>query len=301
MTYGFYAKGSAGNLIIGDENKVLVLKYSKDMQVTRSHAWTGTAPVRARNGWTESWPCKAIPQGYGFVEETYPSPITTEEPPYIFGTPNGKYNGGGLGAFVHVGQPGYWVGFQMIFAYDLYYTRIMSAEAIVGQETGWTYHICTFGDAPSKESYGLRLWNSKGDLTFDSGWKIVPFRGLLSKWTTTTDRIRYYNITHYWGRRMAAVSGVDFNYQAANHSWGYQNHEKGVLLSSMHTFDFVGDVGNHFTFRCFPIIGFLGRDRSVITCSIAYGVLQHPGPALGILDAFQILTADFSKAYKPPV
>lgn len=300
MDYGFYAKGSAGNLIIGDENKVLVLKYSKDMQVTRAHAWTGTKKSGNSKIGYHTVKIKSVPCGYGFVEETYPFPITTEEPPYIFGTPNGKYNGGGLGGFVHLGTPGNWTGFQMIFAYDLYYMKIMSRKAIVGQETGWTYHICMFGDLPSKDTHGLRLWNSKGELTFDSGWRIVPFRGILSNWVPSTGAIRYYNIGHYWGRR-ASSGDEDYYFQAANHAWGYQNHERGVLLSSMQTHDFIGDTGDSAVLRCFPIIGFLGRDRSVITCSIAYGVLQHPAAQVGVMSKYQILSADFSKAYKRPV
>jgi len=300
MSYGFFAKGSAGNLILGDENKVLTLKYSKDMRVTRRHAWTATERRGTAKGGYWDATVKSQPRGYGFVEETYPFPVTTEEPPYIFGTPNGKYNGGGLGGFVHIGSPGNWTGFQLIFAYDMYYANIMPLNAIVGQETGWTYHICTYGDVPSKDTHGLRLWNSKGELTFDSGWKIVPFRDILRNWVVISGKERWYNIVHCWGRRQA-YGDVDYYFQAAKHPWGYENHQKGVLISSMQAHDFVGDIGDNAVLRCIPIIGFVGRDRSHIICSIAYGALQHPAVGIGVMDKYQILTGDFSKAYKPPV
>ena len=298
MNYGFFATGSAGNLILGDENKVLTLKYSKDMRVTRRHSWVENALEPG----TEYGYYDALvePRGYGFVEEIYPEPITTDEPPYIFATPNGQYNGGGIGAFVHKGGPGNWIGFEMIFAYDLYYTNTMNKASIVGHPTGWTYHICQYGAEPSKDVYGMRLWNSKGELTFDSGWKIVPFRELLRNWKPeSNDPTRYYNILHYWGRRECS-GDEDYVYQVGYHPWGYENHMRGVLISSLQAHDFVGDTGKYTIQRCIPIIGFNGRDRSRIFCSIAYGVLQHPYAAVSVMSKYQILSGDFSKAYKPP-
>ena len=303
MDYGFFAKGTAGNLIIGDENKVLTLKYSKDMKVTRRHAWTvQERRGNAKNGF-QNVVVKCMPCGYGFVEGNYPTPITTDEPPYIFATPNGKRNGGGIGGFVHIGGPGNWTGFQLIYAHDLYYTNVMLWGSIVGQDTGWTYHICTFGAPPSSDKYGLRLWNSKSELVFDSGWKIVPFRNLLMNWLPeSNDPTRYYNIQHYWGRRVSG-GDVDYVYQVGYHPWGYENHQQGVLISSLQAHDFRGDTGSddNAVLRCIPIIGFKGRDRSRIFCSIAYGVLQHPYAAVSVMSKYQILSADFSKAYKPPV
>lgn len=299
MNYGFFATGSAGNLILGDENKVLTLKYSKDMRVTRRHSWVENALEPG----TEYGYYDALvePRGYGFVEEIYPKPITTDEPPYIFATPNGQYNGGGIGAFVHKGGPGNWIGFELIFAYDLYYTNIMNKASIVGHPTGWTYHICQYGAEPSKDKYGMRLWNSKGELTFDSGWGIVPFRELLRNWVPeSNDPTRYYNILHYWGRRECS-GDEDYVYQVGYHPWGYENHMRGVLISSLQAHDFIGDTGKYTVQRCIPIIGFKGRDRSRIFCSIAYGVLQHPYAAVSVMSKYQILSGDFSKAYKPPV
>lgn len=301
MSYGFYAKGSAGNLIIGDENKVLVLKYSKSMKVTRRHSWVQRERRGGGRGEFEEVDVLIEPCGYGFIEETYPTPVTTDEPPYIFATPNGEYNGGGIGAFVHKGSPGKWTGFEMVFAYDLYYVNIMQKNAIEGHPTGWTYHLCTYGAEPSKDKFGLRLWDSKGELVFDSGWRIVPFRELLHDWNPE-DRspTRYYNIWNYWGRRVSG-GDVDYVYQVGFHPWGYQNHERGVLISSIQAHDFRGDTGSsdRAVLRCIPIIGFKGRDRTRIHCSIAYGVLQHPYAAVSVMSKYQILTADFSKAYKP--
>ena len=300
MSYGFFATGSAGNLILGDENKVLTLKYSKDMKVTRRHSWVERVRTGAPREGYSYYNALVEPCGYGFVEEIYPEPVTTDEPPYIFGTPNGQYNGGGIGAFVHKGGPGNWIGFEMIFAYDLYYTNIMNKASIVGQPTGWTYHMCQYGAEPSKDKYGMRLWNSKGELTFDSGWGIVPFRELLRNWVPESNApTRYYNILHYWGRRVS-YGDVDYVYQVGYHPWGYENHMRGVLISSLQAHDFIGDTGDYTVQRCIPIIGFKGRDRSRIFCSIAYGVLQHPYAAVSVMSKYQILSGDFSKAYKPP-
>lgn len=298
MSYGFFATGSAGNLILGDENKVLTLKYSKDMKVTRRHEWTSDIQIGRERTTIK---ILVTPLGYGFVEETYPEPVTTNEPPYIFATPNGQYDGGGIGGFVHKGGPGNWTGFELVFAYDLYYTAVMSKDIIVGHPTGWTYHLCRYGAELSNDTYGLRLWNSKNELTFDSGWKIVPFRNLLDKWVLeSNDATRYYNILHYWGRRRSG-GDVDYVYRVARHPWGYQNHQQGVLISSLQVFDFIGDTWDNEVLSCMPIIGFKGRDRTFIYCSIAYGVLQHPAPWTNPISKYQILSADFSKAYKPPV
>ena len=301
MSYGFFVTGSAGNLILGDENKVLTLKYSKSMKVTRRDSWIEYRIMGSKPVDRYKVPILVEPLGFGFVEETYPEPVTTEEPPYIFATPNGQYNGGGIGGFVHKGGPGNWTGFELVFAYDLYYTAVMSKDSIVGQPTGWTYHLCRYGAEPSKANYGLRLWNSKNELTFDNGWKIVPFRNLLDKWVLeSNDATRYYNIWHYWGRRVSS-GDVDYVYRVARHPWGYQNHQQGVLISSLQVFDFIGDTGDNEVLSCMPIIGFKGRDRTFIYCSIAYGVLQHPAPWTNPISKYQILSADFSKAYKPPV
>lgn len=303
MSYGFFAKGTAGNLIIGDENKVLMLKHSKSMKVARRHSWVQTERSRRDKEGFGKVSVLVEPYGYGFVEETYPEPVTTDEPPYIFATPNGEYNGGGIGGFVHKGGPGNWVGFEMIFAYDLYYTNIMTKAAIVGHPTGWTYHLCTYGAPASQDKYGLRLWDSKGELVFDSGWRIVPFRDLLRNWKPeSNDPTRYYNILHYWGRRVSG-GDVDYVYQVGYHPWGYENHQQGVLISSLQAHDFRGDTGSddNAVLRCIPIIGFKGRDRSRIFCSIAYGILQHPYAAVSVMNKYQILSGDFSKAYKPPV
>ena len=160
--------------------------------------------------------------------------------------------------------------------------------------------MCQYGAEPSKDKYGMRLWNSKGELTFDSGWGIVPFRELLRNWVPESNApTRYYNILHYWGRRVS-YGDVDYVYQVGYHPWGYENHMRGVLISSLQAHDFIGDTGDYTVQRCIPIIGFKGRDRSRIFCSIAYGVLQHPYAAVSVMSKYQILSGDFSKAYKPP-
>ena len=299
MDYGFFAKGTAGNLIIDDENKVLVLKHSNSMKVARRHSWIQQVRTVGREATYEN--AVINPCGYGFVQEMYPVPVTTAEPPYIFATPNGEYNGGGIGSFVHLGGPGNWIGFEMIFAYDLYYTNVMAKTAIVGHPTGWTYHLCTYGAEASKDKFGLRLWNSKSELVFDSGWNIVPFRELLHNWVPeSTAPTRYYNLLNYWGRRKCDGNS-DYVYQVGIHPWGYENHTRGVLISSLQAHDFIGDTGDLTVQRCIPIIGFKGRDRSHIFCSIAYGNLQHPYAAVSVMSKYQILSGDFSKAYKPPV
>ena len=303
MSYGFYAKGSAGNLIIGDENPVLVLKHSASMVVTRRHDRLTTAnagrTIKGDSRLSPIW-SRVTPCGYGFVEVNYPQPVITEEPPYIFATPNGEYNGGGIGGFVHKGGPGNWTGFELIFAYDLYYSKVMLKEAIVGQPTGWTYHLCTYGAEPSTDKYGLRLWDSNSRLVFDSGWRIVPFRNLLTNWTPESNYpTRWYNIKQYWGSRYSR-GATDYVYQVGYHPWGYENHMRGVLISSLQAHDFIGDIGDYAVLRCIPIIGFKGRDRSRIFCSIAYGTLQHPYAAVSVMSKYQILSGDFSKAYKPP-
>lgn len=280
--FGFFSRGNAGNLILGDDNPVLVQLLSGDLRVTR----------RFGNAYNA--------QGAGSCAVTYPEPITTFDPPMVFGVPNPTFAGGGIGRFSHIGRPGYWTGFRVVFTNYLDYRaqQFDPNNALkIGQQTGWSYRVCTFRAPPSQDRFGLRLFDAEGQLVFDSGWPIVPFRGLLKSWAAAGGG--YYDPIPYWGDSFYNSTPIDDadRYGTYRHAWGVQDGEMGVLISSLCTMVVLADTGSKNTrIKTIPMIGFTSQERYYLTCTLTYGTIQHAGTAGPALSSFGLLTADFSRA-----
>lgn len=279
--YGFFARGEAGNLILGPDHPVMVRYFGGDIRVTRLIG----------NGYSS--------QGVSVCEVAYPQVITTDFPPMVFGVPNPYFTGGGIGRFSHVGQPGSWTGFRVVFITSLFY-RVGKFQygysAAIGQHTGWSYRVCGFDAPPSKDRFGLRLWAADGKLVFDSGWAIAPFRGLLKNWQQAGGG--YYAPLAYWGDSFFGSTYIDDadRYGVYHHSWGVADGQLGVLISQLCTMVVLADTGERDSrIKTIPMIGFDGLDRTNLVCTLAYGTIQHAGTAGPALSNFGLLTADFSK------
>ncbi|WXL27767.1 hypothetical protein WG219_10070 [Ectopseudomonas mendocina] len=279
--YGFFARGEAGNLIIGPDHPVLARYFGGDIKVTHLPA----TPYSD--------------QGIASCLISYGRAFTTLHPPMVFGVPNLYYKGGAVGRFSHIGRPGAWTGFRVIFITSIRYTHdtfnyIYAAQ--IGQHTGWSYRVCGFEAPQSGDEYGMRVWDGKGKLVFDSGWPITPFRGLLKNWQQAEGG--YYTPGAYWGSSFWNSTSIDDadRYGLYRHAWGARDGDMGILLSQLCTMVVMADTGDKNTqIKTIPMIGFEGVDRANISCSLAYGTIQHAGTAGPALNNFGLLTADFSR------
>lgn len=300
--FGFLYRGSQDQLILGDDYPTLVQRYRGPIIVNRRAGVTMTHMIWF-SGTEEQYYHKEVSQvgwGHGWCDVTYPAPITTDEPPFVFGVPNGSYRGG-MGAFSHRGSRGNWTGFSVMVINSLWGANNWQGDGKTGDYVDigfnilWDYRVCTFGAPPSSDRYGLRLYGSNGKLTFDSGWPIVFWRSLLTNWRALNTGTRRYGQPDYWGNPNSA-GDPDQVMQVAAHPWGHQDGTMGVLLSSLAGMQVVGDVGDHNRLVNFPpTIGFVSGRRDEINMSLMYGTFQHPCAAVTSLPALRIMTADFSK------
>jgi hypothetical protein len=119
--------------------------------------------------------------------------ITTQEPPLIFIKPTNPNNGWAtsLSAYVPIGSPGAWTGFNIISTY------VQSPIFGVGE-----WFACQFGGIASS-SYGMRLWDGAGAVLFDSGTPAANFTRAAQNWAfakienTPTGSLRRYYTTPF--------------------------------------------------------------------------------------------------------
>lgn len=275
MAYGFFAKGNSGQLVISEDAMILTQAFKGNIIVD--------APIGS--------------QAYGYATVMYSQPITSDEPPFVFAvpTPNSTYCG--LGLFMHLGGQGGWTGFtclvtKHIFAQD-------GSAMYAGYNTGWEYRVCAFGMAGDYgySEYGLRIQNEYEDITYDSAWPVVKFRGLMAGWVMQ-DFTRSYAIDNYWGK--ATVHGdEDYVLAMGTHAWGHADLTTGFMLSGI-----CGGVttrldrGNPVdqTISSVVTMGFPDGNRGNIWAVAFFGSAQHPSGDLTAMRNWNLLTADLTGA-----
>lgn len=120
--------------------------------------------------------------GLGSVT-TFPSVITSTEPPLIFVRPDTVNAVAGLCLAAVYGSPGAWTGFY-IRAYDVN----------TAQPNG-RYFAAAFMASPVAQ-FGMRLWDGTTKLLFDSGTPSAVFTRAFQNWTyvkTTFSSPTYFN------------------------------------------------------------------------------------------------------------
>lgn len=279
--FGFYAKGSDGHLILGDDNPVLCQKYKGRITVNQL--------VSTLNN-------PYIPAGYGYCEMRYPAPITSLMPPMVFGIPTIFCNNKGIGFFQHRGGPGNWIGFSVATTMSLHMNS--AAAAYYGADTGWEYRVCVFGDPgikrPGASRYGMALFDENGNPTFDSNWPFVPFRGLLSSWQLIAFT-RSYNVMAHWFNLRTVQGSPDQVLAIGNHYWGARDGDLGMLISSLGCVPISADIGRgSHTQDCVVMMGFIDWRRDAIQSVTVYGNAQHPAANMAAINNWRILTADFT-------
>lgn len=290
--YGLKIVGDSGNIILGSENPVLIRKYRGRLKVTRPGDPMFQGYWDRREG-------DSIEAYYGYCTVTYPAPITDPHPPFVFGTPSSG-SVGAFGLFAHIGAPGAWTGFHVLYIPVM--TYVNGKRPPIGMDTGWDYHVCKFGDAPSTERWGMRTWNSEGKLTFDSSWDLVPFRNLLTGWVKVSGG-KYGGSSpranHYWGNySYNKDKDCDVAYEVYGHPWSVENGTLGIMLSGLSTLRCTADVGYNaagdYDFTTAPMVGFLGADRKTINASVCFGHIQHASTVYPAMNSFALMTADFA-------
>ncbi len=100
---------------------------------------------------------------------TFPSPITTPEPPCIFIRNDPSRNDDLYDALTISGGPGNWTGFQI------------RANNVNMRPTG-KWFAAVFASV-AQSSYGLRIWDGGGGIVYDSGAAPVVVTKSNSSWT----------------------------------------------------------------------------------------------------------------------
>lgn len=281
--FGFYARGSDGHLIIGDDHPVLCQKYTGRIVMNR----------QVNSGYDY----QPVPVSYGYCEVSYPEPIRDHMPPMVFGVPTATCSNKGIGLFQHRGGPGNWTGFSIVVTRTLFLDNNSSIN--LGFDSGWEYRVCVFGDPGVNRSgssnYGLNLFDKDGRPTFSSNWPFVPFRGVLSGWRLSSFT-RWYSPYRYWFN--AEVSGANTDYVLAKgtHAWGATDGRLGMLISSLGCIPVRADVGRSrdHTQDSVVLMGFPDSSRSNIWSVTVYGLAQHPSANMNAMNSWRILTADFT-------
>lgn len=278
--FGFYARGNANHLILGDDNPVLCQKYRGRLVISRLVSYPNSGPA-----------------AYGYCEVTYSEPIKSLLPPMVFGVPTISCDDKGIGFFQHRGQPGNWTGFSIACTMSLY-MKNYSPSAQLGFDTGWEYRVCVFGDPGVKRAgasrYGLALFDGETNTTFNSNWPFVPFRGLLSNWNLI-QFTRSYDVLSYWFALPNVQGSVDYVLAIGSHQWAAKDGDLGLLISSLGCVPVSADIGRrHHTQDCVVMMGFIDSRRETIKSVTVYGMAQHPSANMQAINNWRILTADFT-------
>lgn len=140
---------------------------------------------------------------YGSNELTsinyFPEPITTQEPPLVFArlVNPGSSLVGALGGFVPLGSPGNWTGFVCNAG-----TVNTAPPVFINGE----WFACRFG-VPAIDQYGMRLWDSSGQLIFDSGAPTANFTRAAQNWSYAKS---VQSATTYW-QNFYVIDGFTFD------------------------------------------------------------------------------------------
>lgn len=278
--YGIIVKGEDSQLILGDDKPIITQKYRGRIKATSMFP-DNTAGV-------------PTPNRVAIATVQYPEPLSGQSPPMVFGIPTTDLGVAGIGYFAHEGGQGNWTGFSMIIARDW---RLRSAPTIgVGFDSGWEYSVCVAGD-PEVEiqdtsSFGLQVRGEDGTMLYNTNWPLVTFKGLLPNWTSGEVVRRVGD--GYW---MYPAKGRDDNIvMVADHQWGYEDGNFGIMISSLGLIPLRFDVGKKDTTKdSVVVVGFNNGDRSTLkSAAVADITGQHPTANITALNDWKLLVADFS-------
>lgn len=176
MTYGFTAKNDSGVVVIDDE--FVALAPARRGVISAANAAGGYSYTNGRLYYRD-WAFG------GYYQIVYTSPITSVAAPIVALCPR-QLAGGCFHSFYHTGGAGNWTGFVVAWhhampgdpaAWGAYYG---DAQYI----RDWEYIAADPDRCPmSTDRYGMRVWNSGGELVFDSGTPVLRVIQVLDQWT----------------------------------------------------------------------------------------------------------------------
>ena len=176
MTYGLKAHNAAGVVLIDDD--FVTLAPAQRGAITPADAFAGYG--RSANG-----KLMYLDWAYGAsYRVTYPSPILSVSAPVVAFCPR-QLAGGCFHAFHHTGGPGAWTGFIVGWHHALPGTSEAWSSYYGPAEyiRDWDYIAADPERCPqSDDKYGMRVWDSAGELVFDSGTPVLRIVRVLDQW-----------------------------------------------------------------------------------------------------------------------
>lgn len=110
------------------------------------------------------------------VDVWFSEAYSSDMPPWLFLRGG---SGGYLFGVKFLGGPGAWTGFKLQGCSDIYHNH-----GLAGRGYGtWDYMVGKWSVKKSSENFGIRLWNGSGDLTFDSGTRVINLQFQFSNWS----------------------------------------------------------------------------------------------------------------------
>ncbi|WP_432218769.1 hypothetical protein ACREYJ_06035 [Pseudomonas kribbensis] len=111
-------------------------------------------------------------EGYGSV--TFAKPVYTQEAPQVFLRHVSGVHAS-LGLFITMlGGPGNWTGFLITSAVRVGNTL---------QNYLIEYVVCKYSDQPSRQPYGMNIYDAQGQVVFSSDDKVVRYTKFAKNWT----------------------------------------------------------------------------------------------------------------------
>jgi len=118
------------------------------------------------------------------VQVRYPAPVTTNVAPIVAFIPRRNCNGH-WHAFQHTGGAGNWTGFDVSFmekypgeVVNNYFNWVAPASLPY-----WDWAVASSeGNRYSGEHFGLRVWDERGQLAFDSGTPVMKILNVITGW-----------------------------------------------------------------------------------------------------------------------
>lgn len=127
--------------------------------------------------------------GTNWMTVNFPAPVATQAPPMLFLNPNGK---AGCQRLEFIGSAGAWTGFRF--------------NPVTGLAGSGSYFAAGVNPPAAGDGWGIRVRDSAGLITFDSGWPVVRFWGAIRTWS----RGSKYGIgsSWYWDFTGGSVLGT---------------------------------------------------------------------------------------------
>jgi len=185
MSYGFKLVSNTGSVIVDDQHITLSVIAEGRMSYANGLFYNSNGGFYVYND-----------PLYGMlVAATFPSVITSVEAPLVVMIPDTPE--GAVHSYQPVGSPGAWVGFEIAFRHTFNLPRDGKYGSI--PYINWAYAVVRMDLVPtSADRWGLRVFNERGGVTFDSGSRALRLLQHFKGWRTTYSGYGYREYDLPW-------------------------------------------------------------------------------------------------------